>query len=251
MGFDGSYPRGAREAGELHRILVRRAPCGGGEALFPDFLLAGAVTLRPPSARRSCPASARRYRRALRASTPACLGAPCAPGASASRDAPGTSPYASTRSAWGGVGAPRSAPRSRPRQRPGVLSWRWGGSGRRHGAVARARCHRPGRSPTSWSAARSSAPAWTCRGRSPLTRSGASGGPDQDGPTPDSGAAACLSSPPSQLLPTEVAGSNGQPASRRAPVLSHRPGRALHVVTECCRTVRAENCRSVLIQRCR
>ena len=42
MGFDGSYPRAAREAGELHRIFVRRARCGScgtGEALLPDFLL--------------------------------------------------------------------------------------------------------------------------------------------------------------------------------------------------------------------
>ena len=42
MGFDGSYPRAAREAGELHRIFVRRArcgSCGSGEALLPDFLL--------------------------------------------------------------------------------------------------------------------------------------------------------------------------------------------------------------------
>jgi hypothetical protein len=69
--------------------------------------------------------------------------------------------------------------------------------------------------------------------------------------TPPQRRAGCPSSPPSQLLPTQVAGSNGQPASRRAPALSHRPRRALHVVIECCRTVRAENCRSVLIQRCR
>jgi hypothetical protein len=38
MGFDGSYPRGAREAGRLHRIFVRRARCGSLAPVKPSCL---------------------------------------------------------------------------------------------------------------------------------------------------------------------------------------------------------------------
>lgn len=42
MAFDGSYPRRVREAGQLHRIFVRRVHCrrcGVGDALLPEFVL--------------------------------------------------------------------------------------------------------------------------------------------------------------------------------------------------------------------